>query len=174
MGLKWKRGRVAIGKMARGDKGRQGAEPIPCHTWIPGYAPCVLQPPESQRSTARQSAAGCSPAGCVSASAPAAVGVTSTPPAPGQFGVALLPASTAAALPALYNGITEWAGLEKGAQRSSSSNCCCALVATHWVRLSRASSVALNTSRDGVPTLLWAAESGPQCPLCEKFPQYLT
>lgn len=31
MGLKWKRGRVDIGKMARGDKGRQGAEPIPCH-----------------------------------------------------------------------------------------------------------------------------------------------
>jgi len=41
--------------------------------------------------------------------------------------------------------------------------------ATHRIRLPRAASnLALSTSRDGAPQLLWAAVPGPHCPLSEE------
>jgi len=43
--------------------------------------------------------------------------------------------------------------------------------APHQLRLPRApSNLALSTSRDGVPQLLWAAVPAPHCPLSKKFP----
>ena len=43
--------------------------------------------------------------------------------------------------------------------------------APHQLRLPRAPfNLALSTSRDGAPQLLWAAGPAPHCPFCEKLP----
>jgi len=45
------------------------------------------------------------------------------------------------------------------------------LVAPHQLRLPRtSSSLAMGTSRDGVPTSLWAVLPGPHCPLSKQSP----